>query len=147
MSKNGSKQHERLIQLNLQKTDNPVKICAEEMNRYFSKEDMQVANRCMKRCSTLLVICHRQVTSILCDSVRPHRRQPTRLPRSWNSPGKNPGVGCHFLLQCMNVKGESEVAQLCLTVNDPMDCSLPGSSVHGISQERVLEWGAIAFSC
>ena len=80
------------------------------------------------------------------DSVRPHRQQPTRLPRPWDSPGKNTGVGCHFLLQCMKVKSESEVAQLCLTIRDPMDCSLPGSSVHGIFQARVLEWGAISFS-
>ena len=80
------------------------------------------------------------------DSVRPHRRQPTRLPCPWDSPGKNTGVGCHFLLQCMKVKSESEVAQLCLTLSDPMDCSLPGSSVHGIFQARVLEWGAVAFS-
>ena len=65
-------------------------------------------------------------------SVRPQRRQPTRLPRPWGSPGKNTGVGCHFLLQCMEVKSEREVAQLCLTLPDPMDCSLPGSSVHGI---------------
>ena len=80
------------------------------------------------------------------DSVPPHRRQPTRLPRPWDSPGKNTGVGCHFLLQRMRVKSESEVAQSCPTLCDPMDCSLPGSSVHGISQARVLEWGAIAFS-
>ena len=78
------------------------------------------------------------------DSVRPHRRQPTRLPRPWDSPGKNTGVGCHFLLQLMKVKSESEVAQSCLTLSDPMDCSPPGSSVHGIFQARVLEWGAIA---
>ena len=64
----------------------------------------------------------------------------------WESPGKNPGVGCHFLLQFMKVKSESEVAQSCLTLCDPMDCSLPGSSIHGVSQARVLEWGAIAFS-
>ena len=80
------------------------------------------------------------------DSVRPHRRQPTRLLRPWDSPGKNTGVGCHFLLQCMKVKSESEVAQSCLTLRDSMDCSLPGSSVHGIFQARVLEWVAIAFS-
>ena len=80
------------------------------------------------------------------DSVRPHRRQPTRLPRPWDSPGKNTGVGCHFLLQYMKVKRESEVAQSCLTLSDPMDCSPPGSSVHGIFQARVLEWGATAFS-
>ena len=75
-----------------------------------------------------------------------HRQQPTRLRRPWDSPGKNTGVGCHFLLQCMKVKSEREVAQLCRTPSDPMDCSLPGSSVHGIFQARVLEWGAIAFS-
>ena len=80
------------------------------------------------------------------DSMRPHRWQPTRLPRPWDSPGKNTGVGCHFLLQCMKVKSESEVAQLYPTLSDPMDCSLPGSSVHGSFQARVLEWGAIAFS-
>ena len=80
------------------------------------------------------------------DSVRPDRRQPTGLPRPWDSPGKNTGVGCHFLLQCMKVKSESEVAQSCPTLSDPIDCSLPGSSIHGIFQARVLEWGAIAFS-
>ena len=80
------------------------------------------------------------------DSVRPHRQQPTRLCRPWDSPGKNTGVGCHFLLQCMNVKSESEVAQSCPTLRNPIDCSLPGSFIHGIFQARVLEWGAIAFS-
>ena len=80
------------------------------------------------------------------DSVRAHRRQPTGLPRPWDSPGKNTGVGCHCLLQCMKVRSESEAAQSCPTVSDPMDCSLPGPSVHGIFQTRVLEWGAIAFS-
>ena len=55
------------------------------------------------------------------NSLWPHRRQPTRLPRPWDSPGKNTGVGCHFLLQCMKVKGESEVAQSCLTLSDPLD--------------------------
>ena len=64
----------------------------------------------------------------------------------WDSPEKNTGVGCHFLLQCMKVKSESEVAQLCRTLGDPMDCSLPGPSIHGIFQAKVLEWGAIAFS-
>ena len=80
------------------------------------------------------------------DSVRPHRRQPTRLCRPWDSPVKNTGVGCHFLLHCRRVKSESEVAQSYLTLHNPMDCSLPGSSVHGIFQARVLEWVAIAFS-
>ena len=81
-----------------------------------------------------------------CPTLRPHRRQTTRLPRPWDSPGKNTGVGCHFLLQCVKVRSESEVAQLCPTPSDPLDCSLPGSSIHWIFQARVLEWGAIAFS-
>ena len=80
------------------------------------------------------------------DSVWPHTRQPIRLCRPWDSPGKNTGVGCHFLLQCRKVKSESEVAQSCPTLRDPMDGSPPGSSVHGIFQARVLEWGAIVFS-
>ena len=76
------------------------------------------------------------------DSVRPHRWQPTRLPRPWDSPGKNTGVGCHFLLQCMKVKSKSEVSQSCLALCNPMDCNPPGSSIHGIFQATVLEWGA-----
>ena len=76
----------------------------------------------------------------------PHRRQPTRFPRPWDSPGKNTGVGCHFLLQCMKVKREREITQSCPTLSNPMDCSLPSSSVHGIFQTRVLEMGATAFS-
>ena len=80
------------------------------------------------------------------DSVRPHRLQPTRLPRPWDSPGKNTGVGCHFLLQCRKVKSESEVAQSCPTLCDRIDCSPPGSSIHGIFQTRVLDWVAISFS-
>ena len=75
------------------------------------------------------------------DSVRPHRRLPTRLSRPWDSPGKNTGVGCHFLLQCRKVKSESEVPQSRLTLSNPMDCSLPSSSIHVIFQARVLEWG------
>ena len=86
------------------------------------------------------------VASVMSNSVRPLRQQPTRLPHPWDSPGKNTGVGCHFLLQCMEVKSESEVAQLYPTLSDPMDCSPPGFSVHRIFQARVLEWGAIAFS-
>ena len=70
------------------------------------------------------------------DSMRPHRRQPTRLPHPWDSPGKNTGLGCHFLLQCMKVKSESEVAQSYPTLSNPMDCSPPGSSVHGSFQAR-----------
>ena len=81
------------------------------------------------------------------NSVQPHRQQPTRLRHPWDSPGKNTGVGRHFLLQCMKVKSESEVAQSCPTLSDPMVCSPPGSSVHGIFQARVLaplpatKWG------
>ena len=77
------------------------------------------------------------------DSVRPHRPQSTRLPHPRDSPGKNTGVGCHFLLQCMKGKSESEVTQSCPTLCNPMDCSPPGSSIHGVFQARVLEWGAI----
>ena len=80
------------------------------------------------------------------DSGRPHRWQPTRLPRPWDSPGKNTGVGCHFLLQYMKVKSESEIAQSCPTLHDPMDYSLPGRSIHGIFHARILEWGDTAFS-
>ena len=80
----------------------------------------------------------------LCDPIE---GSPSGSPCPWDSPDKNTGVGCHFLLQCMKVKSESEVAQSCLTLSDPMDCSLPvGSSIHGIFQARVLEWVAIAFS-
>ena len=79
----------------------------------------------------------------LCDPID---GSPPGFPCPWDSPGKNTGVGCHFLLQCMKVKNESEAAQSCPTLSDRMDCSLPGSSVHGIFQARVLEWGAIAFS-
>ena len=100
-----------------------------------------VAHLCSLHCC-----CCCEGTSVVSDSVRPHRRQPTRLLCPWDSPGKNTGVGCHFPLQCMKVKSESEVAQLCPTLLDPMDCSPPGSSVHGIFQARILEWVAIAFS-
>ena len=81
-----------------------------------------------------------------CPTLRPHRQQPTRLHCPWDSPGKNTGVGCHFLLRFMKMKSQSEVTQSCPTLRDPMDRSLPGSSIHGIFQARVLEWGAIAFS-
>ena len=84
--------------------------------------------------------------SVMSDSSRPHGLQPTGLLHPWDFPGKNAGVSCHFLLQCIKVKSESEVAQSCLTLHDPVVCSLPGSSIHGIFQARVLEWGAIAFS-
>ena len=95
---------------------------------------------------TVSCYCCCCITSVVSNSVRPHRRPPTRLPRPWDSSGRNTGVGCHFLLQCVKVKSESEVAQSCPTLGDPMDCSPPGSSVHWIFQARALEWGAIAFS-
>ena len=104
--------------------------------RFFTTEPPLISERLL-----LLLLSH-----FVADSVRPHRRQPTRLPRPWDSPGKNTGVGCHFLLQCVKVKSESEVAQSCPTLSDPMDCSLPGSSAQGIFHARGLEWGAIAFS-
>ena len=84
--------------------------------------------------------------SVASDSVRPHRQQPTSLPRPWDSPGKNAGAGCHFLLQCVKVKSESEAAQSCPPLSDPMYCSPPGPSVHGTLQAGVLELGAVAFS-
>ena len=83
---------------------------------------------------------------VVSSSLGPHGLQPARLLCPWNSPGKNTGVGYHFLLQGMKVKSDSEVTQSCPTHSNPMDCSLPGSSIHGIFQARVLEWGAIAFS-
>ena len=84
----------------------------------------------------LLLSCFSRVR--LCATPR---RQPTRLPRPWDSPGKNTGVGCHFLLQCMKVKSESEVAQSFPTLSDPTDCSLPGSSVHGFSRQE--HWSGV----
>ena len=90
--------------------------------------------------------CCCYVASVVSDSVRPHRQQPIRLLHPWDSPGKNTGMGCHFLLQCVKVKSESEITQSRPTLCDPLDYSPPGSSVPGILQARVLEWGAIAFS-
>ena len=107
-------------------------------------------NHEIKRC---LLLRRKVMTNLAAASAKSLQSCPTlcdpidgRLPRPWDSPGKNTGVGCHFLLHCMKVKSESEVAQSCLTLSDPMDCSLLGSSIHGIFQARVLEWGAIAFS-
>ena len=100
----------------------------------------------LKTSASECACCCCWVASVVSDSVWPHRRQPTRLHRPWDSPGKNTGVGCHFLLQCMKVKSESKFAQWCLTLLYPMNCSPPGSSIHGIFQARVLEWGAIALS-
>ena len=74
--------------------------------------------------------------------MQPHRQQPTRLSCPWDSPGKNTGVGCHFLLQCMKVKSQSEVAQSCPTVSNPMDCSPTGSSVHKLNKrdDNIQPW-------
>ena len=80
------------------------------------------------------------------DSVRLHRRQPTRLPRSLGFSRQEHRSGLPFPSPMHESENESEVTQSCLTLSDPMDCSLPGSSIHGIFQARVLEWGAIAFS-
>ena len=107
---------------------------------------MKVTERMYVNCLACLVHSAAAKSLQLCPTLRPHRWQPTRLPRPWDSPGKNTGVGCRFLLQCMKGKSESEVAQSCPTPSDPMDCSLPGPSVHRIFQARVLERGAIAFS-
>ena len=79
----------------------------------------------------------------LCDPID---SKPTRLRRPWDSPGKNTGVVAISFSNTWKWKSKSEVVQLCLTLSNPMDCSLPGSSIHGIFQARVLEWGAIAFS-
>ena len=94
-------------------------------------------------CSLLPLLLSLFSHVLLCVTLETAAHQ---APRPWDSPDKNTGVGCHFLLQCMQVKSESEVAQSCPTPSDPLDCSPPGSSVHGIFQARVLEWGAIAFS-
>ena len=85
-----------------------------------------------------------QSSPTLCDLI--DGSPPGSLLCPWDSPGKNTGVGCHFLLQGMKVKSESEVAQSCPTPSNPMDCSLPGFSIRGIFQARVLEWVVIAFS-
>ena len=97
--------------------------------------------------SLIICCCRCEVAPVVSDSVRPHRRQPTRLPRPWGSPGKNTGVGCHFLLQCMRVKSESEVAQSCPTLRDPMDRAwdFPGKS-PGAGCHRLL-WALLLISC
>ena len=112
-----------------------------------SKWKKKVRSHCSLRFNQYmwLICCCRYVTSVMSDSVRPHRRQPTRLPRPWDSPGKNTGVGCHFLLQCVIVKRESEVAQSCST-QQPRGLQLTRLLYPWDFQARVLEWGAIAFS-
>ena len=79
------------------------------------------------------------------DSVQPHRRQPTRLPRPWDSPGKNTGVGCHFLLQCMKVKSESEVTQLCPTLCDPWTAAYQAPPSMGFSKQEY--WSGVPLPC
>ena len=124
-------------------------LCSLLVMNYFSfciSEKVFILLLFLKMCARnmiydcrLLLLCCCCITSVVSDSVLPHRRQPTRLRRPWDSPGKNTGVGCHLLLQCMKVKSEGEVAQSFPTLSDPMVCSLPGSSIHGIFQARVLE--------
>ena len=108
----------------------------------FSSEKSYLKT-CFATFPTALLLLSRFSRVRLCATPQTAAHQ---APPSQDSPGKNTGVGCHFLLQCMKVKSQSEVAQSCLTLRDPMVCSLPGSSIHGIFQARVLEWGAIAFS-
>ena len=143
-----SKKADHLNSMPLLKLENHAKV----KSNFFSKALNYLSNtQCLKLYIILTSYSKLHVAAAakslqLCLTVQPHRRQPTRLPHPWDSPGKNTGVGCHFLLQCMKVKRESEVTQSCQTLSDPMDCSLSGSSVHGICQARVLECVAIAFS-
>ena len=119
-------------------------ICIKNMHTYRKKYSVLILPRWMRlwvfnflipfsKIRMLLLLLSRFSRVRLCAT---HRQQPTRLPRPWDSPGKNTGVGCHFLLQCMKVKSESEVTQSYLTLSDPMDCSTPGSSVHGTLQVK-----------
>ena len=127
------------ISLTIQVCERPCTLWkAGSWGRGFSSSPQHICTHAHPR-DISCCCCHCWVASVVSDSVRPHRRQPTRLPSPWDSPGKNTGVGCHFLPQCMKVKSESEVAQSCPTLSDPVDCSPPGSSIHGISQARVLE--------
>ena len=132
-----------MIQMNLQRrkrlTDLENKLI---VTRGRGKDGMKGQLGCLESMCALLLLSHFSRVR-LCATPQMEAQQ---APHPWDSPGKNTGVGCHFLLQCMKVKSEREVAQSCLTLSDPMDCSLPGSSVHGIFQAGVLEWGAIAFS-
>ena len=113
-----------------------------KFNKDFKNGPHQKHKKIIRSCCC----CCCCIASVVSNSAQPHSWLPTRLPCPWDYPGKDTGVGCHFLPQCMKVKRESEVAQSCLTLSDPMDCSLPGSAAHEIFQARVLEWGAIAFS-
>ena len=119
-----------------------ITYCGSQSSKQIRKKELNFSKSGWHSYNEKLLL----VTLVVSDSVEPCRRQPTRLSCPWGSPGKNTGVGCHFLLQCMKVKSEREVAQLCPTLCNPMHCSLPGSSTHGIFQARVLELGAIAFS-
>ena len=138
-----------LIQMLMQikkSTFNPVDVEIPSYDLSKRKQEAKHEN-CPVQLSLKMLVSHLMLLLLLSHfSCVRHRWQPTKLPHPWDSPGKNTGVGCHFLLQCVKVKSESEVSQSCPTLSDPMDCSLPGSSVHGIFQARVLEWGAIAFS-
>ena len=111
--------------------------------QFALKMNQQMHSQAHICCLLLLLLLNHFSCVRLCATPETVAHQ---APLSLDSPGKNTGVGCHFLLQCMKVKSESEVTQSCLTLSNPMDCSLPGSSAHGIFQARVVEWGAIAFS-
>ena len=90
--------------------------------------------------------CYCYVTSVVSDSVRPHRQQPTRLLRPWDSPGKNTGVGCHFLLQCMKVKMKVKLLSHVRLFETPRTAAYQAPPSMGFFQARVLGWVAIAFS-
>ena len=117
----------------------------EKMQEMFNKQlgEIKKSQYIMNNARLLLLLLRRFSRVQLCVTPSMAAHQASR---PWKSPGKTTGVGCHFLHQCMKVKSESEVAQSCPTLSDPMDCSLPGSSIHGTFQARVLEWGAVAFS-
>ena len=124
----------------------PFRSIHEELSRGQGRRDSSSLKRGSKQVMSKTAAAAAkslQSCPTLCDPID---GSPPGSPHPWDSPGKNTGVGCHFLLQCKKVKSESEVAQLCPTLSDPMNCSPPGSSIHGIFQARVLEWGAIAFS-
>ena len=117
------------------------KITSDGHCNHEIKRRLLLGRKAMTNLLLLLLCCFSRVRLCVTPQTAAHQ-----APHPWDSPGKNTGVGCHFLLQGMKVKSESEVSQLCPTLSDPKDCSPPGSSVHGIFQARVLEWGAIAFS-
>ena len=130
-----------LIQMLMQikkSTFNPVDVEIPSYDLSKRKQEAKHEN-CPVQLSLKMLVSHLMLLLLLSHfSCVRHRWQPTKLPHPWDSPGKNTGVGCHFLLQCVKVKSESEVSQSCPTLSNPLDCSLPGSSIHGSFQARVL---------